>query len=117
MSDPLLGDAHTAAVGVLGHWKRHHLLRFFYPIALLLNCRCLWHGLTPRRQKTDMSQMFGRSDGIQELFVNWKAWTSSVHRGVHFKVFEMPVGERGREKSHDQEAEEQRQKEAGLGDE
>lgn len=54
---------------------------------------------------------------MQDLFVNEKAWTSSVHGGVHFSVFEMPVAERGREKSHDQEQEEQRQKEAGLGDE
>lgn len=58
-----------------------------------------------------------RNDGTQDLFVNWKAWPSSVHQGVHCRVFEMPVGERGREKSHDQEQEGQRQKEAGLGDE
>lgn len=49
--------------------------------------------------------MFWRSDGIQDLFVNWKACTSSVHHEVHFRVFEVPVGERGRDKSDNQEEE------------
>lgn len=92
MCDPLLGDA----VRMLGHWKRDR-------ISLELPELVTWPH-TKKTEKKDMSQMSWRSDGIQGLFVNWKAWTSSVHHGVHFRVLKCQQV-RCREQSHDPEQE------------
>lgn len=77
MSDLLLGDSYTSAVEVPGDGKSYHVL------LLSFSCRDFIAFELPGardlasnqedRKKTCLS-FFRRSNGIQDLFVNWKAW-------------------------------------------